>query len=96
MAAADNWGVIGFALKPVPAPSGTAWTQPVDDTLSLADSATTRAARAPASATPSPSRTALAFQAVFARTLADPLTVADAVAFQRGSDPGRHAQPGRL
>ena len=83
MAAADNWGVIGFALKPVPAPSGTAWEQPLADTLSLADSATTQAGKSATIGDTLALADSTAFQAVYARTLTDSLTVADAVAFQR-------------
>ena len=50
-----------YASPPVAA---TAWTQPVADTLALAD--------------------AVASQAVFARTVTDPLALTDTLAFQRG------------
>ena len=49
MAAADNWGVIGFALKPVP--SGTAHTATPADTLALSDSVTPASGKAVASPT---------------------------------------------
>ena len=83
MAAADNWGVIGFALKPVPAASGSPLRQPVADTLSLADSATTQSGKSATIGDTLALADSTAFQAVYARTLTDPLTVADAVAFQR-------------
>ena len=78
-----SWASAG-ALTPRCGSRCTTSGTPVDDTHSLADSATTHTANRHPRRHPRPRRQHR-FQAVYARTLADPLTVADALAFQRTS-----------
>ena len=78
MAAADPWIVVGFYIRGV---SGTAWTQPVDDTLSLSDAqALDRGEVIPDTLSLSDAQ---AFVGTFERTIPDTVTPSDALALAR-------------
>ena len=78
----DSWGVIGLALLPVPSVAGTAWEQAVDDTLSLADSATTQSGKTASIGDTLALTDATAFEAAFARTITDTVALADTLSSQ--------------
>jgi hypothetical protein len=80
-AAGDTYVILPVTV--VEQTSGTAWAQPVNDTLSLADSVATQAGKAAAIPDTLAVADAVAFQAAFARTIPDTLAVADATVVAR-------------
>ena len=81
VAAGDTYVILPVTI--VEQVSGTAWTQPIDDTLPLSDSVATESGKTASIPDTLALTDSVTSQAAFARTIPDTLALADSVAFQR-------------